>query len=303
MLPSQPPRGPARPPWLKVPLPGGGKYYAVRRTLARQGVSTVCVEARCPNTGECWGCGTATFILLGQRCTRSCRFCAVGAGQAGEPPDPREPGRVAEAAAALGLRYAVLTSVTRDDLPDGGAAHFARTVAALRGRIPQVIVELLTPDFGADPAALAAVAASGAQVLAHNLETTPGLTPAVRDRRCSADRSLQVLRAYRALAPERVVKSSLLLGLGEADPEVLQTLRRLREAGVDWVTLGQYLRPTRAHLPVARYVPPARFADLAGEARQLGFALVDAGPLVRSSYRAGEQQVAALLARRAGQAR
>jgi lipoic acid synthetase len=290
---------PRRPEWLRVRLPGGGQYYDVRRRLGQLGVNTVCVEARCPNTAECWGCGTATFMILGDVCTRGCRFCAVTTGRPAGPPDADEPRRVAEAAASLGLRYVVLTSVDRDDLPDGGAAHFAATVRAILERNgPGVAVEVLTPDFGGDRRALELVAGCGAQVLGHNLETTRSLTRAVRDRRCSIDQSLAVLSRYAALAGGRVTKSSLLLGLGESDGEVLQTLGELRAVGVDWVTLGQYLRPTRRHAPVRRWVTPAQFQRLARKAEELGFSLVTAGPLVRSSYRAGEARVMELLERR-----
>jgi lipoic acid synthetase len=289
----------ARPSWLKVKLPGAGRYYEVRRRLAGLRVHTVCEEARCPNAAECWGSGTATFMILGDRCTRACRFCAVASGQPG-PLEPDEPRRVAEAAAALGLSYVVLTSVDRDDLPDGGAGHFARTVEAILAQIPRAIVEVLTPDFLGDPEALATVAGSGAQVLGHNLETVRALTSQVRDRRCIFDRSLEVLARYRELAPRLLTKSALLLGLGETTAQVGETLRELRAVGVDWVAMGQYLQPTRRHLPVHRYVEPAEFAELAQLARELGFAEVTAGPLVRSSYRAAEHEVQRLLATRRG---
>jgi lipoic acid synthetase len=288
-----------RPPWLKVPLPGDGKYYDVRKHLRARGVHTVCEEARCPNAAECWGGGTATFMILGDTCTRGCRFCAVTTGRPSGPPEEDEPERLAEAAAALQLRYVVITSVDRDDLPDGGAAHFARTVAAVRRRLGEAVVELLVPDFGGDSERLAVVASSGAQVIGHNLETVRELTASVRDRRCSHELSLRVLESLHARR-ELVVKSSLLLGLGETDDQVRACLRELREAGVDWVTLGQYLRPTRKHLAVQRYVSPETFAQLAAEARAMGFPLVTAGPLVRSSYRAAEQGVAELVARRLG---
>jgi len=287
-----------RPPWLKVRLPGLGQYYDVRRELRRLQISTVCEEARCPNAAECWGCGTATFLILGDRCTRSCRFCAVEKGRPTGPPMEDEPERVASAAVKLGLRYVVVTSVDRDDLPDGGARHFARTVGTIRDRIPRSTVEVLTPDFGGADDALATVAASGAQVLGHNLETVRTLTTSLRDRRCSYDRSLGVLSRYHELAPQGLVKSSLLLGLGERAEEVADTLSDLRDVGVDWVTLGQYLRPTTKHTPVKEYLPPERFAEFAASARALGFPLVTAGPLVRSSYRAAEEGAETLLAER-----
>ena len=287
-----------RPSWLKVQLPGAGQFRQVKASLRRLGVATVCEQARCPNAGECWGCGTATLMILGEICTRDCAFCAVTSGRPAAPADD-EPQRVAQAVAELQLRHVVLTSVDRDDLPDGGAGHFARTVQAIRQRLPEAIVEVLTPDFGGDPRAVATVAASGAQVLSHNLETTREMTSAVRDRRCDHDRSLEVLRRYHELAPRLVTKSSLLLGLGETGEQLLRSLQDLRAAGVDWVTMGQYLRPTRHHAPVRRYVPPGEFEQLAHEAHELGFALVSAGPLVRSSYRAGEQAVEQLLRKRA----
>jgi lipoic acid synthetase len=289
-----------KPPWLKVRLPGAGSYYDVRRRLGALEVHTVCEEARCPNAAECWGGGTATFMILGDVCTRGCRFCAVKTGRPAGPPDPEEPARVAAAAAELGLRYVVLTSVDRDDLPDGGAEHFARTVRAILDRVPDVTVEVLTPDFGRSDEAPETIASSGAKVLGHNVETVRDLTPKVRDRRCSFDRSLEVLRAYRRLQPGLLTKSSLLLGLGETRAQVEETLSELRAAGVDWVTLGQYLRPTHRHAEVARYVEPAEFDELGQLARELGFPLVTSGPLVRSSYRAAEHRVEGILARRAG---
>jgi lipoyl synthase len=283
------------PPWLKVKLPGGGRYYDVRKRLGGLGVRTVCEEARCPNAAECWGCGTATFMILGETCTRGCRFCGVATGRPEGPPDPQESGRVAEAAAQLELRYVVLTSVDRDDLPDGGAGHFARTVAAIRARLGDAVVELLIPDFAGDLEALRVVVDSGAQVLGHNLETTRELTPTVRDPRCGYERSLEVLRRLGELAPERLTKSSLLVGLGETAAQLEQAMDELRAVGVDWLTMGQYLRPTRKHTPVVRYVPPEEFEQLGALACSKGFALVGSGPLVRSSYRAGEEAVAELL--------
>ena len=288
------------PPWVKVPLPGGGHYATLKQRLRQGGLHTVCEEARCPNVAECWGGGTATFMILGKVCTRACRFCDVTSGKPELAPDPAEPAQVADAAAAMELRYVVITSVDRDDLPDGGAGHFVRTVEAVRQRIPAVVVELLTPDFDLQREPLERVARSGAQVLGQNLETVERLTRTVRDRRSGYGKTLEALRLYRELAPRALVKSSLLLGLGEAPDELDRALVDLRAAGVDWVTMGQYLRPTRKHLPVSRFVPPAEFEALASRARELGFPLVTAGPLVRSSYRAAEQEAQALLAARAG---
>ncbi len=278
-----------KPPWLKVPLAGGGPVYlSVRGGLRRGGLHTVCEEARCPNRPQCWGQGTATFLLLGDVCTRHCRFCAVTSGQPGGSLDLAEPERVRAMARELGLRYVVLTSVDRDDLPDGGAAGFAATARALVDDAPDRVVEALVPDFGGQRQALATVLAAPVAVLGHNLETVERLTGQVRDRRASYAGSLAVLAAAKELAPERFTKSSLMLGLGETAADVRATLRDLRAVGCDLLTLGQYLRPARHNLPVVEYVPPAVFADHAREAESMGFLGVAAGPLVRSSYAAAE---------------
>ncbi len=287
-----------RPDWLKVRLPGSGRYYEVRKRLGQLKLHTVCSEARCPNIAECWGSGTATFMILGKVCTRGCRFCDVASGQPPAPPDADEPQRVAEAVARMQLRYAVITSVDRDDLVDGGAEHFGRVVAAVLARNPEVLVDLLTPDFGGDRELVSRVASCGAHVLGHNLETVRRLTPALRDRRCDYDRSLEVLTTFGEADPMLVVKSSLLLGLGETPAEIAEALADLRRAGVHWVTLGQYLQPSRKHAEVERYLPPEAFEGHARQARALGFELVTAGPLVRSSYRAAEAQVDRLIAKR-----
>jgi lipoic acid synthetase len=276
------------PPWLTVDLPGKGGYYDVRKRLGTLRLHTVCEEARCPNIGQCWAGGTATFMILGDVCTRGCRFCDVTSGRPKFPPDPEEPARVAQAAVAMALKYVVVTSVDRDDLPDQGSGHFVAVVQALLDALPGVMVELLTPDFRGDLQPLQRVASSGAQVLGHNLETVRGLTPDVRDPRCGYDLTLDVLRRYRELNRDALVKSSLMLGLGETRDQVLEAMHDLREVGVDWITLGQYLRPTRKHLPVQRFLPPEEFDALAAEAREVGFPLVNAGPLIRSSYRAAE---------------
>ena len=289
---------PPKPPWLKVKLPGGGRYYDVRKRLGKHGLHTVCEEARCPNAAECWGGGTATFIILGDRCTRGCRFCAVRHSAAPAPPDSSEPAAVASAAREMGLRYVVLTAVTRDDLPLGGAAEMAATVEAVSHAIPHGLVEVLTPDYQGESQALELVANSPTAVLGHNLETTRGLTPLVRHPGCSYQRSLQVLARFRQLAGPRLTKSSLLLGLGETGAEVTRALQDLREVGVDWVAMGQYLQPTRRHAPVRAYLPPERFDALADEARDMGFTLVSSGPLVRSSYRAGESEAKRILEER-----
>ena len=288
-----------KPPWLRVTLPGGQAYREVRQRLGQARLNTVCQEARCPNLGECWAHGTATIMLLGDVCTRGCRFCAVASGQPA-PADPHEPQQVMETVRGLGLDHVVLTMVDRDDLPDGGARHLVDTVALLRQELPQVTVELLTGDHRGDRQALALIARSGARVLAHNLETVERLTPLTRDPRCGYRLSLDVLAAYRELAPSPtpattsnngsacLTKSSLMLGLGETEAELLEAMSDLRKAGVDLLTLGQYLQPTRHHLPVVEYVTPERFESLGQLALDMGFKDVAAGPLVRSSYKAGE---------------
>jgi len=272
-----------RPEWLKVRAPHGRRVGEVSGTLARHGLRTVCREARCPNVGECWGEGTATVILLGGVCTRGCAFCSVSAGTPA-PPDPTEPDRVADAAAELGWRHVVVTSVTRDDLPDGGAAHFARTVESLRRRAPAATVELLVPDFSGDAVALRTVLDAGPDILAHNVETVPRLYPTVR-RGADYGRSLALLRRVSALAPRMPLKSGVMAGFGETEAEVAAVFRDLFEAGCRSLTVGQYLPPSREHLPLAEYVPPERFDGYAALAREIGFAKVLSGPLVRSSYK------------------
>lgn len=275
-----------KPPWLKVPLPIGPTYAGVLDVVNRLQLHTVCQEAMCPNLAECWGHGTATFMILGWICTRACRFCAVATGNPRGVTDPDEPRRVAEAVETLGLQYVVLTSVDRDDLPDGGAAHFAATVRSIKARTPHVRVEALTPDFQGDRAAVECVMDSGLDVFAHNLETVRRLTPRVRDPRARYDQSLRVLQHAKRYRPEVLTKSSLMVGLGESDEELYEAMRDLRAAAVDILTLGQYLRPTRSHLPVERYVTPQEFDRYREAALALGFVEVFSGPLVRSSYRA-----------------
>ncbi|MBE3549904.1 MAG: lipoyl synthase [Brockia lithotrophica] len=278
------PREERKPSWLKVTLAASPTLGEVRRTLRELRLTTVCEEARCPNRQECFGSGTATFMLLGDVCTRNCRFCAVKTGRPA-PPDPDEPFRVAEGARRLGLRYVVLTSVARDDLPDGGAGHFAKTVRALKEAIPGVRVEVLVPDFGGDREALCTVLASGVDVFNHNVETVRRLTPSVRAR-ATYDRSLSVLTAAKACAPHVPTKSGFMVGLGETREEIEELLRDLRNAQVDLLTIGQYLRPTPAQLPVVRYYSPEEFREIARKAYALGFTYVAAGSLVRSSYHA-----------------
>ncbi len=286
-----------RPSWLRI------RYRETEELLRLQGLvrelrlHTVCQSAACPNLAECWSRGTATFMLGGNRCTRRCGFCDVTTGRPA-PLDPEEPERVADAIGKLGLRFAVVTAVARDDLADGGAAHFAATVRALRARAPRCRVEVLIPDFKGDPGALAAVLDAGPDVLNHNLETVERLQRRVRPQ-ARYDRSLGVLERAHALRPEIPTKTGLMLGLGETDAELRGALRDVRATGCALLTLGQYLRPSPAHLPVERFVPPEEFEAWREEALALGFAEAAAGPLVRSSYRA--EQLAPLDAQRVEQ--
>ena len=276
-------RGERKPGWLRTRLPGGARYTRVRQALGEGRLHTVCESARCPNCHECWNAGTATFMILGERCTRACRFCAIGQGTRPAPPDPEEPQRVARAAARLGLRHVVVTSVTRDDLSDGGAGLFAATVRAIRASLPGATVEVLIPDFGGSPDALATVLAARPEVLNHNVETVARLYPRVRP---GADygRSLRILEA--AARAGLAAKSGFMVGLGESPREIRTLLGELYAAGCRRVTLGQYLRPGPRNLPVHRYYAPEDFAAFAAEARERGFAHVQSGPLVRSSYQA-----------------
>jgi lipoic acid synthetase len=284
-----------KPPWLRVRLPRAAPFRATAGLLDELELHTVCEAARCPNRGECFGSGTATFLVLGETCTRTCGFCAIGRASAPPaPPDPDEPRRVARAAARLGLAHVVVTSVTRDDLSDGGAAHYAATIAAVRDELPDATVEVLVPDFGGDPAALAVVLAARPRVLNHNLETVPRLYDEVRPRgsyrrsldllRAAADAGAAAGRSAGAVRP-RLVKSGLMLGLGETADEVAAVLADCAAASVGLVTVGQYLRPAAGCLPVARYLPPGEFAALVPLGERLGLR-VEAGPFVRSSYRA-----------------
>jgi lipoyl synthase len=274
-----------KPPWLRVRFPSGPQYERTRRLLRKGRLHTVCQEACCPNMFECFARRTATFLILGGHCTRACTFCAVKGGPPA-PPDPDEPRRVARAAADMQLGYVVVTSVTRDDLPDGGAAHFAATIAALRKRIPGVRVEVLVPDFQGDREALAVVLAAKPDVLNHNVETVPRLYPEVRPQ-ARYGRSLRLLRNAAEQAPRIPTKSGLMLGLGETDDEIRQVLADLRRARCRILTLGQYLQPTAAHHPVARFVPPEAFDAWRQAALAMGFAQVASAPFVRSSYQAG----------------
>ena len=272
------------PPWLKVRAPGGPGFAETMATVREMGLHTVCQEARCPNIGECWGHKTATFMLLGDTCTRNCGFCAVTHGRP-LAVDPGEPLRVASAVARLGLGHVVVTSVNRDDLPDGGAAHFAGTARAIKRLQPACRVEVLVPDFQGNLASVAEVVASPIDVFNHNLETVPRLYRRVRAGARYA-RSLAVLDAARRGRDGLLTKTGLMLGLGETQEELASVFRDLRSIGCDILTLGQYLRPSGEHLPVERYLPPEEFVALGAEALALGFRHVEAGPLVRSSYHA-----------------
>jgi lipoic acid synthetase len=275
-----------KPAWLRVRIGGGERYESVRQTVKAHRLATVCEESHCPNIGECWNNGTATIMLMGAVCTRACRFCAVDTGNPKGWLDPDEPAHAAESVRLMGLRYVVLTSVDRDDLVDGGAAHYAACVRAIKQVNPQTAIEALTPDFRGSSAAVEAVVDSGLEVFAQNLETVERLTHVVRDPRAGYRQTLDVLAHAKAHRPDVLTKSSLMLGLGEDDAEIRRSLEDLRRHRVDIVTLGQYLRPTVNHLPVERWVPPDAFATLRSFGLELGFLEVAAGPLVRSSYRA-----------------
>jgi lipoic acid synthetase len=297
--PSAPPptSGPAttrKPGWLRAPMPAGRGFEAVRHVVREHRLATVCEEAKCPNIGECWNAGTATIMLMGQVCTRACRFCAVDTGNPHGWLDHEEPGNAARTVQLMKLGYVVLTSVDRDDLPDGGAAHFAACVREIKRLNPATAVEALTPDFQGVMRDVETVVDSGLDVFAQNVETVRRLTHPVRDPRASYEQTLAVLahaKQHRRAQGDVLVKTSLMLGLGETDDEIVDTLHDLRSAGVDLLTLGQYLRPTVNHLPVERFVRPEEFERYRATALELGFVECVAGPLVRSSYRA-EQALA-----------
>jgi len=290
------------PPWLKKEIPMGANYSRLKRELRDLKLATVCEEARCPNIGECWGGGednvaTATIMVMGDTCTRGCRFCSVKTSRAPPPLDPEEPRNTGAAIAKWGLDYIVITSVDRDDLIDGGSAHLAATVMEIKKQNPDILVEVLTPDFGGDLNCVDTVRDSGLDVYAHNIETVERLTPFVRDRRATYRQTLSVLDRIkdRSSSSSPSVKSgpllsktSIMLGLGETDEEVLQTMRDLREIDVDVVTFGQYMQPTKRHLKVKEYVTPEKFAFWESKADEMGFLYCASGPLVRSSYKAGE---------------
>jgi len=280
------------PPWLKTEIPMGKNFSKLKKDLRGLKLATVCEEARCPNIGECWGgaegTATATIMLMGDTCTRGCRFCSVKTSRAPPPLDPAEPENTAQAVVEWGLDYVVLTSVDRDDIEDAGASHISATIRALKTRKSTLLVECLSPDFAGDTEAVAQVAKSGLDVFAHNIETVERLTPFVRDPRAKYRQTLAVLKHAKEVEPNLVTKTSIMLGLGETDQEIRQTMVDLREVGVDCLTLGQYMQPTKRHLKVKEYVTPAKFEEWRVVGEELGFLYVASGPLVRSSYKAGE---------------
>ena len=296
-----------KPPWMKRTIPGGDRYTEIKAKLRELKLSTVCEEAKCPNLGECWGGGdghtaTATIMIMGDTCTRACRFCAVKTSKAPPPLDTEEPANVAKAITAWGLDYVVLTSVDRDELDDQGAGHFAETIRRLKESAPALLVEALTPDFRGETGLVREVAESGLDVFAHNVETVPELQAEVRDRRANWDQSIAVLRDAKTAVPSLITKTSIMLGLGETRPQVVNALKLLREAGVDVVTFGQYMRPTKRHLAVAEYLTPEAFEAYKNIAEDMGFLYVASGPMVRSSYRAGEYFLENVLKRRKAEA-
>jgi lipoic acid synthetase len=276
-----------KPVWLRRKLPDQEALKKMRGLLRNHGLNTVCEGALCPNQGECFARGTATFLILGKTCTRHCTFCAIPSEERPPAPDPEEPRRIAQAVAELALKHVVITSVTRDDLEDGGAIHFARTVEALKQTNSQIIVEVLIPDFQGSRAALQMVVDSGPDIINHNLETVPRLYPEVRPQ-AEYHRSLHLLQMVKEIKPGEITKSGLMLGLGEEQDEVLQVMADLRQASCDLLTIGQYLQPSGRHHRVVRYVPPDEFEELRREGEKMGFRLVFSAPLVRSSFHAAE---------------
>ena len=277
-----------KPDWLRVKIPGGDVHHSIKKNLRSKNLSTVCEEARCPNVGECWREGTATIMILGEICTRGCRFCSVKSGNPAGLIDPQEPSKCAETVISMALNYVVLTCVDRDDLPDGGSTHFGRVIRAIKEAKPDCKVEVLVSDYQGREIDVRNVIAENPDVFAHNLETVARLTPKVRDRRASYEQSLSVLRMAKKISPDLITKSSLMLGFGETREEVLEAMEDLKQAGVDVITFGQYLRPSVKQLEVVEYIHPDVFKDFAGKAEEMGFLYVASGPLVRSSYKAGE---------------
>ncbi|HEY9205192.1 MAG TPA: lipoyl synthase [Candidatus Methanoperedens sp.] len=282
-----------KPGWLKIRPPAGPKFLVLKNTLLEFGLNTVCADAMCPNVGECWGRGKATFMIMGSVCTRNCRFCAVKKGMHGEPLDPSEPSRIALAVEKTGLKYAVLTSVDRDDLRDGGAGHFADCIKAIKNLDNDATVEVLMPDFQGDEDCLHEITNANPDVIGHNIETTAELQVLARDRKASYNLSLSVLRKIKQSSPSTYTKSSLMLGIGETEEMVLRTMDDLRYAGVDILTLGQYLRPSKKQMDVKEYITPEKFGFYKKKAQEKGFLSVASGPFVRSSYMA--DNIASLL--------
>ena len=277
-----------KPPWLKVKMPGSPRYQRIRERARELKLATVCEEARCPNIGECWNGGTATFMVMGDTCTRGCRFCAVDTSRKPAALDANEPVNVANAIFELELDYVVVTSVDRDDLEDQGSGHFAACIREIHAKNPRTVVEVLIPDFRGDVGLVLKVTEAEPEVIAHNLETIERLTPQVRDPRAGYRQSLDVLAAIKTIDPSRYTKSSIMVGLGESPDEVRVAMRDLRDVGVDFLTVGQYLQPTPKHLAVVEFVHPDQFAAYEQMGLELGFRYVASGPLVRSSYKAGE---------------
>ncbi|KAI5083255.1 hypothetical protein GOP47_0002998 [Adiantum capillus-veneris] len=291
----------AKPPWMKRIIPGGDKYTTIKAKLRELNLHTVCEEAKCPNIGECWtggetGTATATIMILGDTCTRGCRFCAVKTSRTPPPPDPDEPAKVADAIAAWGLDYIVITSVDRDDLPDQGSNHFAETVEKLKAQKPNMLVEALVPDFRGDKDCIQRLARSGLDVFAHNIETVEELQGIVRDHRANFQQSLDVLKMAKSMAaPGTLTKTSIMLGCGETPAQVIRTMERVKDAGVDVMTFGQYMRPTKRHMLVSEYVTPEAFEGYRKIGMDMGFRYIASGPLVRSSYKAGEFYIKSMI--------
>lgn len=286
-----------KPAWLKTQAPSGQNYKRLKVLSRELGLHTVCEEAKCPNIGECWGGGTATFMVLGDLCTRGCRFCAVNSGNPQKIVDVLEPEKIAVALETMGLSYVVITSVDRDDLADGGASHIARTIVEIRKHNPGILVEVLTPDFAGNFDAVRTVVEAKPDVFAHNVETIRRLQNTVRDIRAGYEQSLEVLRTAKRLVPDTYTKSSLMLGLGETKGEVFEAMSDIRGAGVEILTFGQYLRPSSWHLRVQEYISPREFEEYRLLGESMGFRYVASGPLVRTSYRAGEYFIEKLLRR------
>ncbi|KAI3880458.1 hypothetical protein MKW92_039459 [Papaver armeniacum] len=290
-----------KPKWMKESIPGGAKYAKIKKKLRDLNLHTVCEEAKCPNLGECWsggenGTATATIMILGDTCTRGCRFCNVKTSRTPPPPDPNEPSNVAEAIASWGVDYIVITSVDRDDLPDQGSSHFTETVQKLKILKPEILIEALVPDFRGDLSCVEKVAKSGLDVFAHNIETVEELQSAVRDHRANFKQSIEVLKMAKEYAPAgTLTKTSVMLGCGETPDQVVRTMEKVRAAGVDVMTFGQYMRPSKRHMPVSEYITPEAFEKYRVLGIDMGFRYVASGPMVRSSYKAGEYYIKSMI--------